>query len=232
MSIIITHEWEFEKDSRTYIFHLIDNHSTIIESYEPFSTNGQIFWSPNGKQIVVGVDLPKDGYLIHDIQNNSFAWVKNTSMEMLNIRIDEKEIIFEFPKDELDRFNGCYQKPFGRESNELPIIKYEYPKTSEFVLKDLKFYPREILKNISNLSENEINLYPIKVGYLPFDGILPQNTYDGYNGRDFEVYQLEEFADYGDPQSIEWLNQIKNKVGSDYNKWAKVSEYLGLLKRI
>ena len=68
-------------------------------------------------------------------------------------------------------------------------------------------------------------------GFNEFHGTLPQDTVTGYNGRAFEVYQLQAFAEYGDKISQYWLDEIKRKTNNNYNISHRVSDYIGQRRR-
>lgn len=80
-------------------------------------------------------------------------------------------------------------------------------------------------------SARQFRLDPIDSGFREFKGVFPQSTKQIYNTRQLEVYHLEAFAEYGDEQSAEWLKAIKDKTKDKYNKWEKVTNYLGLQQR-
>jgi hypothetical protein len=73
-------------------------------------------------------------------------------------------------------------------------------------------------KKIENEVE-QLDLKPIDNGWRTFKGTFPQTT-------DVQVWDLKKFADYGDKQSSEWLNELY-KVTTDPNLWIKTSDYIG-----
>ena len=107
------------------------------------------------------------------------------------------------------------------------------PNDLTFDIAELVFYPRQRRNDLTSLieSDKEYNLQLIDGGYNKFEGVFPQNTKQVYNTRQLEIYQLEAFAEYGDKKSQEWLEMIKRKTNNKYNRWTKVSDYIGFLKR-
>jgi len=69
----------------------------------------------------------------------------------------------------------------------------------------------------------QLELKPIDNGWKIFKGTLPQTT-------DVQVWDLKVFADYGDKQSIEWLDEI-NQLTEYPNLWVKTSDYIGYKSR-
>jgi len=78
----------------------------------------------------------------------------------------------------------------------------------------------------------EYRLEPIDGGFREFKGVYTQTTMDKYNTLQLEVYQLEAFAEYSDTQSQEWLEAMIKKTKGKYSKWEKVSNYLGIQRRM
>jgi len=116
---------------------------------------------------------------------------------------------------------------------ELPYKRYHKPTDITFDLNILEFYPISDLQNILSLTTDDKNysLGLVDGGYNEFKGKFPKDTISGYNGRAFEVYQLKDFADYGDEISKFWLEEIKRKTNNNYSLWNKVSQYIGHRRR-
>jgi len=133
------------------------------------------------------------------------------------------------PDDFVEVLNS--EKLIGGGITELPRIKYEKAKDIIIKLSDLPIIDKDELANVF-LTETEPHYFePQRNGFWPFNGELPKTTATGYNGRSFEMYQLEVFAEYGDAVSKKWLDMIIEKTNGKYQLYKPVTEYLGLLKR-
>jgi hypothetical protein len=95
------------------------------------------------------------------------------------------------------------------------------PKNLTLKFDDLKWFSNDRLENFKKI-ESEIeqhDLKPIDNGWREFKGILPQTT-------ELIVWELKEFAKYGDKQCEMWLNELMTKT-NDPNVWTKTSDYIG-----
>jgi len=149
----------------------------------------------------------------------------------LDISFNKETFIIKYNNEQFELSNSTQTYKGGM--LEIPSKKYIKPKAIEFDSKELIFYPRIQLADLKELkkSDKEYNLQLIDGGYNEFKGVFPQNTKQVYNTRQLEIYQLEAFAEYGDKKSQEWLGLIKQKTNNKYNRWTKVSDYIGFIER-
>ena len=95
----------------------------------------------------------------------------------------------------------------------------------QFKFAELNWKDIQSLQQFVEINKNEIvyKLEPIDNGWREFKGQLPQTT-------EILVWELNEFAKYGDRQSKEWFDEIQSKT-KDINYWINASKYLGTRKR-
>lgn len=223
MKLIISHCWNYKPGSNPGLFHLLDFSDNIIEHFTPHTTNGNVGWSKDSRFLALDIGENEKGILILDTMLMQVACIRTKCRDF---KFHENEIVI-FVSDKLmERLNS--DKLIGGGITELPRIKYERPDEVRVQIDMLTFFPKNKAAEIYKLTETtkEIILDPIENGFWEFNGKLPQNTIDGYNNRDFEIYQLETFANFGDEQAIEWMNSIKAQ-NKPYKKFDKVSDYLG-----
>jgi len=222
-NIIISHCWEYRMGANACLFHLIDNDKNIIEDFTPFTTNGKVSWNEKSNICGISIGEKERGIIIMDTELHKFALIKT---DCRDFKIENNTLMLFISQKEIDLLNR--ETLYSGGTTELPRVKFERPEDIYVELDSLKYFKKKELPNIYNLSSDEkIEHLPIQNGFWEFKGRVPTNTYDGFNNRDFEVYQLEAFAKYGDEQSIEWLNEIKAMKDRKFDRWAKVSYYLG-----
>ena len=214
------------------LFTLLDEFDTIIEKFEPLTAISQNLccWKNDSTYFAVGVGRSPSGYLIVKLRQLDFSFIKIAN-PYLDISFHKDKFVVSYNDEQVALTNST--QTFGGGVLEIPNKNMIKPSDLTFDLSDLAFYPSSQLKDLSNLfkSDREYNLQLIDGGYNEFKGIFPQSTKQVYNNRQFEIYQLEAFAEYGDKKSQEWLEMIKNKTQNNYNRWTKVSDYIGFIKR-
>ncbi len=226
-AIVISHCWTYKRGAKACLFHLVDNNENIIEDFTPLTTNAKLSWSEDNSMIAICVGEAHRGILIYHIEEKAFSFFKSNSY---TFKFDNNQLKLYISDKFVEQLNSS--QLLGGGESELPRVKYVRPDDITVDVRQLKKFNKSELENYFDVGEaNPIYIDPLERGFWPFNGRLPQNTTQGYNGRDFEMYQLETFAKFGDSQSIEWLFEIKEKTKNEYSKWDKVSDYLGHRER-
>lgn len=228
-SIILTHCWEWAKDCDCFLFALIDEKEQILENFEPLVSRRHILWSQNSRYVIIPVGQSNSGFLIYDVQESTFGLIKFKRIGLIDISTTENEIVLGYPASQIKSLNDATL--FGGGENGLPRKKYLKPEDLSIPFDKIKLHTKSSLATIFDIEKTLYSLEPIENGFHEFNGRLPSNTKDGFNRREFQVYQLEAFAEYGDEQSIKWLNEIIKKTSNNYSRWKNVSEYIGFKKR-
>ena len=214
------------------LFTLLDDNDTIIEKFEPLTAISEKLccWTDNSNYFAVAVGHSPSGYLIVRVPALDFAFIKMVN-PYLDISFSNNKFIVGYSDEQIALTNSS--QTLGGGVLEIPTKTMIQPDDLTFDLSDLTFYPRQKLTDLTKIikSDKEYNLQLIDGGYNEFKGVFPQNTKQVYNTRQLEVYQLEAFAEYGDKKSQEWLEMIKRKTDNKYNRWTKVSDYIGFLQR-
>jgi hypothetical protein len=212
---------------------LLDDRDNIIDGFEPLTTfsNQKCCWNNNSNIFVIAVSRFTYGYLLAKVPDLEISFIKMLNPYPLDIYFKKDALVISYNNHQLELLNST--ETFGGGHVEIPVKRYLNPKEIELQIENLTFYPRQNLPDLLSLtkSEKEYCLEPIDGGFREFKGVLPQSTMQVYNQRQLEVYQLEAFAEFGDEQSKEWLNAIKKKTNENYNKWQKVTDYIGFQKR-
>ena len=226
--LTISHCWEYRMGSNACLFNLINNDGKIVEDFMPYTCGRRFSWSDDSKFLSVLINEKNEGVLIMDLVRHQFAFIRSRSRYF---SFQNNSLCFTIPDKDIESMNSG--RLLGGGSSELPRIKFIKPPDVFIPLDRLTFYDKNNLKNITENANDmqEVHLEPLREGFWPFYGKLPQNTWDGFNGREFEIYQLEAFANYGDEQSIKWLTEIKLLSKSRYNNGTTVSYYLGRRER-
>jgi hypothetical protein len=233
--IAFSHFFEVSMGSYQGLFSLMDEADNIIDGFEPLTTANSYncYWKDDSTIFTLICDDFAYGYLFVRIADLSLSFVKIVYPHPSNINVLFKNdmIVFSYDDHQLSLKNSV--QTFGGGLLEIPSKVYLKPKDIEIPFDELTFFPRKDLQNLKSLTQNdrEYRLDPIDGGYREFTGTFPQATDQLFNSRHLDVYQLEAFAEYGDEQSLEWLEAIKAKTGGKYNKWAKVTDYIGVQKR-
>ena len=223
MKLVISHCWNYKPGSNPGLFHLLDFSDNIIEHFTPHTTNGHVAWSADSRYLVLDIGENEKGLLVFDTMLMQVAMIPTKCRDF---KVTENKVVISISEKFMERINSDLL--IGGGTTQLPRIKYEKPVDIAVQISTLPFYPKNKISQLFKLTEKQkqIILDPIANGFWEFSGQLPQNTMDGYNNRNFEMYQLETFAAYGDPQSIKWLDEIK-AMNKPYEKWDKVVDYLG-----
>jgi hypothetical protein len=222
--VTISHCWEYRMGSNACLFNLITNDGKIVEDFVPYTTGGTVAWSDDSQFLAVRINEQNEGILIMDLALHQFAFIRSRCR---HFSFQNNAICFTIPERDIKSMNS--DRLVGGGTTELPRIKYLKPPDVFIPLAGLTFYDKSSLKNIAEHANDiqEIILEPLQDGFWPFYGKFPQNTLDGFNRQEFEVYQLEAFARFGDEQSLKWLEEIKSMKDKKYNRGLRVSCYLG-----
>ncbi len=230
--IAFSHFQEIRMSTYEGLFTLLDNNDTIIEKFEPLTAiNSRLCcWTDDSVYFAVAIGHSPSGYLIARLPQLDFSFLKMAN-PYLDISFHNNKVVVGYDDEQVALTNST--QTFGGGVLEIPTKTMIKPNDLTFDLSELTFYSRQQIKDIPNLIklDKEYNLQLIDGGYNEFKGEFPQNTKQVYNTRQLEIYQLEAFAEYGDKKSQEWLELIKQKTNNKYNRWTKVSDYIGFLKR-
>lgn len=230
--IAFSHFQEIRMSTYEGLFTLLDDNDRIIEKFEPLPVVSERLccWTHNSKYFAVAIGHSPSGYLIVRVPEVDFAFVKMAN-PYLDIKFQDEVFLIGYSDEHVAVTNST--QTLGGGVLEIPSKTMIKPNDLTFDLSHLAFHPRQQLNDLTKIinSEKEYNLQLIDGGYNEFKGVFPQNTKQVYNTRQLEIYQLEAFAEYGDEKSQEWLEMIKRKTGNKYNRWAKVSDYIGFLQR-
>ena len=194
------------------LFTLLDDNDTIIEKFEPLTAISQRLccWTSDSTHFAVAVGHFQSGFLIVRLPQLDFSFLKFAN-PYLDISFQKDKFVVGYNDEQVALTNST--QTFGGGVLEIPTKTMIKPDDLRFGLSDLNFYSRQQLNDFTNIikSAKEYNLELIDGGYKEFKGIFPQNTKQVYNTRQFEIYQLEAFAEYGDKKSQEWLDNDKAK---------------------
>lgn len=215
------------------LFNLLDENSNMIDGFEPLTTYGTntIHWNDESTMFVIAIDQFNYGYFFVKVPELEFAFIKVPNPYPLDVCFENNLFVLSYNDNSLSTKNSV--QTFGGGALEIPSKIYLKPQDLQIPLGRLTFYPRARLCDFELLTQkdDEYQMEPIDGGFRDFKGKFPQHTSEIYNTRQFEVYQLEAFAEYSDPQSIQWLDDIKKKTNGNYSKWKKVADYIGHQKR-
>lgn len=230
--IAFSHFQEIRMMTYEGLFALLDDNDTIIEKFEPLTAISQRLccWTENSKYFAVAIGHSPSGYLIVRLPHIDFSFIKMVN-PYLDISFHRDKFVVCYSDEQVALTNST--QTIGGGVLEIPTKTMIKPNDLTFDFLDLPFYPRQQLTYFTKIikSDKEYNLQLIDGGYNEFKGVFPQNTKQVYNTRQLEIYQLEAFAEYGDKKSQEWLEMIKLKTNNNYNRWTKVSDYIGFLQR-
>jgi len=230
--IAFSHFVEIRMSTYEGLFTLLDDNDTIIEKFEPLTVVSERLccWTDDSTYFAVAIGHSPSGYFIARLPELDFTFIKMTN-PYLDISFLKDKFVVGYNDEQVALTNST--QTFGGGVLEIPSKTMIKPNDLTFDLSVLTFYSRRQIKDIPNLIrlDKEYNLPLIDGGYNEFKGVFPQNTKQVYNTRQLEIYQLEAFAEYGDKKSQEWLELIKQKTNNKYNRWTKVSDYLGFLQR-
>ena len=230
--VAFSHFQEIRMSTYEGLFSLLDGSDVIIEKFEPLTAiNSRLCcWTVDSTYFAVAVGHSPSGYLIVRLPEIDFAFIKMVN-PYLDISFHGEKFLVGYDDEQVALTNST--QTFGGGVLEIPSKTMIKPNDLTFNLSELTFYPRQKFNDFTNLIkfDREYNLQLIDGGYKEFKGVFPQNTKQVYNTRQLEIYQLEAFAEYGDKKSQEWLDMIKRKTGNNYNRWTKVSDYIGFLQR-
>ena len=169
---------------------------------------------------------------LFNVRSDCFAFVRVKLVFTLDFTFPEPDQLnVKTRPDQLVAANSSYV--LGGGHCEFPVKRFKAPPDRTFNFSDLVWRSRCDLDQLENhIHETQcIDMSLIPDGYFGFQGKFPESTVQTINGRPLELWHLEEFAEYGDPQSRDWLFAAKRIAGTKYNRWHRVSRYLGVLYR-
>ena len=110
---------------------------------------------------------------------------------------------------------------------DVPVRRFKARPPASVTLRQWR--PLRALEHLDDAFEERfVETDPLPDGWHPFKRKLPQSTTQRFNGRPFELHHLYDFAEWGDPQSKAWLDEVVRLAGGKpLNKWDKVQKHLG-----
>ena len=198
------------------LYDLTNQTKTEFSSLWAIGYGNGVSWSDNSDMFSLPIANPTDNYFIFDIKNQKFTSIHFRNCWVLNGNLYNDRIELEFRNDQI---------PERKEHNKYPTKNFSKPENLTFKLSELTWIDLTLLNDFDEINKNRAlqDLQPIDNGWRRFKGDLPKDT-------EVLVWELREFAKYGDGQSIEWFESIKAKT-KDINYWVSASHYLGLRKR-
>jgi len=180
--------------------------NNVIEFYPLWAIGigNDVSWSNDSKLFSLPIANPTDNYFIFDNTNQKFTSIHFPNCWVTKGHLFSDRIEIEFRDDQI---------PERKEHNKYPTKNYSKPENSVFKLSDLTWYDLNRLVDFNEINKDQTihDLKPIDNGWRKFKGNLPTNT-------EVLIWELREFAEYGDKQSIEWFESIKAKT-KDINYW-------------
>jgi hypothetical protein len=152
--------------------------------YNGYSTS----WSENSNYFALPVCSPSDCFFIYDIANRQFASIHFSNVWVLAAHLNLDKIEIEFEDSQI---------PERNEHNKYPTKHFSKPTNLTFKFSELNWADIKNLQQFKELNKSSaiIDLKPIDNGWRQFKGQLPQTT-------EVLVWELNEFAKYGDKQSM------------------------------
>jgi hypothetical protein len=177
-----------------------------------------IAWSDNKDFFSLSVVNPpesttiKESFFIYDLIEKRFSQIYFDNCWVLTGKCHDDFIEIAYKEDQI---------PERIEHIKYPTKKFTKPTTLQFKFSELSWACVTALEQFNGLNQNAIihKLQPIDNGWNDFKGQLPKTT-------EVLVWELRQFAEYGDVQSIIWLAEIEDKT-PDINYWVNASRYLG-----
>lgn len=201
-------------------FSLTDLRTKDKVMFKPLLTLGykghSTSWTDSSRFFSLAIGLPSDSFFIYDTHTKTFAAIHFNNVWVLDGHCFDDRIEIEFRDDQI---------PERKEHNKYPTKNFAKPTNLTFNFDTLTWTSIDKIGNYKSLPDNRVvyDLKPIDNGWREFKGDLPQTT-------KVLVWELNEFAKYGDRQSKEWWDEIQSKT-ADINYWVNASEYLGQRRR-
>jgi hypothetical protein len=162
---------------------------------------------------VTDVNRISESFFVYYIEKRQFASIHFSNCWVLDGYCHNDYIEIEYEGDQI---------PERIEHNKYPTKEFTQPAPLQFKFSELKWIDIEVLSQFNELNKNAVihELKPIDNGWRPFRGELPSTT-------EVLIWELREFARYGDIQSQEWFAEIEAKT-NNINYWVNASNYLGI----
>lgn len=173
-------------------------------------------WSPNSNIFSLPVANPQNCIFVFNCSNMQFATILVKNPWIIKAHCYDYSSELELKDNQL---------PERAKHNKYPTKYYSKPENIIFYHSDLLWYDIENLSNLKYINQGKeiTDLAPIDNGWNIFKGELPKST-------EIIVWELRKFAEYGDPQSIEWINMI-DRLKTKVNPWEKASHYIGYIAK-
>jgi len=225
--VIYTHRAELSMCFEACLFALFNHSGKLVHQFEPLSCVGKLIWAPDRDVFVVQIVKPFC-YLVCNAHNECFSVIRLAKFSTCEVQIEKSSVLkIQYSEEELKKNNS--NRVIRGRLTEWPVRKFESSEPKTINLDHLIYHPlsqiNQIDEHLCNLPICELNLE--KGSFWPFEGKMPHSTVQKYNGRQMEMLHLEAFSEFGDEQSIEWLNEIVILTGGNYSKWETVETYLG-----
>jgi hypothetical protein len=204
-------------------FDLTDMHTYSSIEFDPLWALGigqkGFSWSEN--QSIVSLPVvnfakdfsPMESFFIYNSERNAFSSIRFANCWILSGNCHNDYIEIEYD----DHIPG--------ENPKYPTKDLKKPDKIRFNFSELQWTSVEFLEQFCELNKNTIvhSFKPLDNGWRPFKGQLPQTT-------EIIVWELKQFAEYGDAQSLKWFSEIQ-EFTSKIDYWVKASQYLGVKNR-
>jgi len=179
-------------------------------------------WSEDENFVSLPVVNPPNGnlitesFLVYDIRKQKFASIHFNNCWVLNGHCHNNYIEIEYEDSQISD---------GIEHNLYPSKNFTKPENLRFKFAELIWTDIMELQQFNEINRDAIihEFKPVDNGWREFKGQLPQTT-------EIIISRLEKFAEYGDAQSKEWFDEIKEKT-SKINYWVNASKYIGFKRR-
>jgi hypothetical protein len=201
-------------------FSLTDMQANQTIKFNPLLAIGigqlTLSWSENQNYFSLPLVNPTENFFIYNIADRQFSSIHFANCWVLTGHCNNDKIEIEYEDNQI---------PERIEHNKYPTKEFSKPVNLQFKFSELQWTDIKLLENFNELNKNATihDLKPIDNGWRQFKGQLPQTT-------EVLVWELNEFAKYGDSQSIEWFDEIQAKR-KDINYWVNASYYLGQRNR-
>jgi hypothetical protein len=232
-SLLFSHSREGSMMNYECLFTLTENSESIIDNFEPLTAIADYYscWKADSTVFALALSRFAFGYLLVKVPSLELGFIRVFNPYPLEVAFIGESFRISYKDDSVRLTNSM--ATFKAGETEIPKKIYTKPKDVVIDLNDINFYSRVELDRLGELTADQplYNLELIEDGFREFKGIYPQNTKQIYNTRQLEIYHLEAFAEYGDPVSVAWIDEIRAKTNGDYSRWDKVYDYLGFLQR-
>jgi len=161
--------------------------------------------------------LDNGGYFIYDIEEKRFATIPVGHIWVLESLLTDTFFEIAYRDDQI---------PYKNENEDYPTKVFLKPENIRISLDELMWYKLDEINDFEQIykSKQVIAINLIDKGFRIFKGEFPLST-------DIKIWDIEQFAEYGDEQSKIWINELNETTNGNYDRWKKASKYIGKQKR-